>query len=86
MTQPQFEKTADEFDRASEIELHRNQGLVDAARLKAKQRRQPEADGSYADTECDECGDEIGSERMRLAPNNHWCIDCATLAERFQRR
>jgi RNA polymerase-binding transcription factor DksA len=64
-------------DQASQVEAGHLEAALDAARWAARQKQQPLADGSYAVTECEDCGEEIGEGRLHVASNNHICINCA---------
>lgn len=86
MSDQQERHLPDILDRASAIEMEANERAVHEAQAKCKQVRLPRADGTYEDTSCEECGDEIEEQRLRLAPKNNLCIYCARAAERFNRR
>jgi RNA polymerase-binding transcription factor DksA len=68
------------------IEAAALQENILAARWRSRQMQEPMADGTYRVTECDECGNEIGDERLRIAPMNLWCVECAQAHETRQRR
>ena len=76
----------DILDRASAVEMEANERAIQEAQARCRQARQPRADGSYEDTSCEECGEEIEEQRLRLAPRNNLCIYCARAAERFTRK
>ena len=80
------DKQPDVIDQASAIAMRHTDGLVEEARKRAVQKRQPDAAGNYADTICDDCGDDIPLERMRIAPRNDLCIHCLDQWERNARR
>lgn len=82
MTPYEKEKFTDEHDIASELEMKFTEGRIGDVRAKARQDQQPDSDGNYAILECDECGLEIGTERLKVAPRNLMCVYCATVAER----
>jgi RNA polymerase-binding transcription factor DksA len=72
----------DDTDQATFLEeAHRRLRLA-SVRSQCIPHRQPLPDGTYEDTECEDCGAEIGIERQRVAINNHLCIHCATFRER----
>lgn len=86
MTQREKEHLVDESDRATQTEMEFTQDALDEARAKARPQQMPRADGSYETTECVECGEPIGAQRLRVAVKNLICIDCATLQEHRNRR
>lgn len=79
---PEAEKLTDVLDRASEVEMRTTSLAIDNTRRNAKPQQQPLADGTYEVTDCEECGNEIGIERLRVAIKNKYCIHCATKMER----
>lgn len=86
MTLPAFEREAervsDESDRASNLEEMARKDALDRATRAVEQQQRPRADGTYEVTECEECGEDIGAERLRLASRNLMCWHCATEMER----
>jgi len=72
----------DESDRATELEMAMTESAIAHARIKARRKQEPDANGVYAITECEECGDEIEPARLAVAAMNTWCIHCATMKER----
>ena len=76
----------DPSDIASDLEMQATGAAISAAQRRAAQDQKPNADGSYAQTDCDDCGDEIGEARLRIAPRNLWCVYCATRREANTRR
>ena len=76
------EKMPDVLDQASELELRANEGRVRMVMEKCKPQQHPRSDGTYAITECDECGGDIGAERLKVAIQNLLCIGCATALEK----
>lgn len=86
MTDPEEENAVqypDPVDTASSIEAAALREHVAVARRLAQQAQVPQADGSYAVTECQECGSDIGEGRLKHAPNNLICIHCAEARERW---
>lgn len=85
MTLPMKENMPDPIDRASDLEMMSTEDAIRAVRRLNVQKQKPDAKGNYAEPDCEECGQEIGEGRLKVAQNNHLCIHCATLAERWQR-
>lgn len=81
-TLPEAEKFSDPYDRASDIEQRANAHAVYQVQQRSAPQQQPRADGSYAVTDCDGCGDEIGEKRLQVAIRNRLCIYCATAEEK----
>lgn len=79
------EKIADPADEATRTEMQFTEERIRAASRRTEQKQKPRADGSYAITDCDECGNEIGEARLRVAPNNLHCWHCASMLERGRR-
>lgn len=75
---------SDVIDRASQVEeRHRGAALSAVlAQARRKPKQVPLPDGTYPDPDCEECGNEIGEGRLRVAIDNTWCIECATVFER----
>ncbi len=77
------ERTADVSDQASRVEeeeaLHRR--IAHARKMKRAQ--EPDSDGNYAILDCDDCGLEIGLDRIKVAIQNTTCVACQTLKERM---
>lgn len=85
-TIPEADKLTDPSDQASEIE-HRSLAIyLHDARKKAKRTQEARADGTYAITDCEDCGDEIGEGRLKVSIKNTICVYCATARERGIRR
>ena len=76
------EKYSDPLDVASRNESIATEDAVREQRKKARPQQIPDAAGNFAITECVECGDEIGEQRLRVAIKNLYCIDCVTAQER----
>lgn len=82
------ERTADVSDQASRVEeeaaMHR---AIEHTR-KMRRSQEPDTEGVYAITDCDDCGGEIGHDRIAVAIQNTLCWGCATIREKrrgFQR-
>lgn len=82
MTTLEQEKYSDPLDVASRNESIATEDAVREQRKKARPQQIPDAAGNFAITECVECGDEIGEQRLRVAIKNLYCIDCVTAQER----
>lgn len=80
------DKLTDLIDQASAQEMRETAIRVAEARAKAKRDQEPLPDGTYAITECVECGDEIGEARLKVATHNTMCVFCQSKAERWLRR
>lgn len=82
MTHVQVENYADPIDRASELEMVSTEDAIRAVQRRNEQKQKPDANGVYAITDCDECGDAIPAERLRIASNNVCCTICAGRMEK----
>lgn len=85
MTHPTHEHHPDPIDRASDLEMANTADAIRAVQLRNEQKQKPLPDGTYAEPDCIECGNEIGIGRLRIASNNVMCIHCATAAEKWRR-
>lgn len=85
-TLPIREKITDTSDIATEIETVARDQALQEARRRAAPQQSPRADGTYAVTDCEECGNEIGEARLRVAAMNKFCVDCASAMEKRQKR
>jgi RNA polymerase-binding transcription factor DksA len=81
----EVEHTPDVSDRATAEEMRGNAAALRENEARLIQVQKPLPDGSYEHTDCGECGNEIGAERLKLAPANHLCIFCASAAEKRQK-
>lgn len=82
---PEREKLTDKNDVATEAETNARDAALDEIRRKVKQQQVPGPDGAYPFPDCDDCGNEIGEGRLRVAAMNRCCIHCATKRERNKR-
>lgn len=82
MTLPEREKLTDVSDRATEAEMGALEVALSEARHRARPQQAPLADGTFAVTECEDCGDDIGLERIKVAILNLCCVHCAARRER----
>lgn len=71
---------ADDLDRASDLTLIQTGDALDAVRYLARPEQEQLPDGSWPQTECGECGEEIPEARLKLGKVR--CIDCQTVRER----
>lgn len=83
---PEAERLSDVSDRATAEETRQNMAALRENTLALRQRQQPRADGTYEFTDCEDCGNEIGEGRLRLAAANHLCVYCATAEEQLKKR
>ena len=76
------EKYSDPLDVASRNESIATDDAVREQRKLAVPQQFPDAAGNFAITECVECGEHIGEQRLKVAIKNLLCWDCATAQER----
>ena len=76
------QKLTDPLDVATDQAMRFNDAAVRDARKLAQQDQMPDSEGNYFQYECDDCGDDIGEERLKVAPRNLLCVFCAAKAER----
>lgn len=76
------EKYSDPIDVASRNESIATDAAVREQRKLAVPQQFPDEHGHFAVTECLECGEHIGEQRLRVAIKNLLCWDCATAQER----
>jgi RNA polymerase-binding transcription factor DksA len=74
-------RVSDESDRATLIEMEALSDSLARTQRLVTQKQKPLADGTYAVTECEECSEEIGEERLKVAANNLVCWHCQTATE-----
>lgn len=77
-----FEQCSDPLDVASRNESIATEDAVREQRKLAVPQQISDAAGNFAVTECVACGEDIGSDRLRVAIKNLYCIECATAMER----
>jgi RNA polymerase-binding transcription factor DksA len=75
------EKLSDPLDIASRAEMAENFNALAQVRRNLKRDQEPNANGVYPDTDCSECGSEIGYGRLQAAIQNSLCIHCASARE-----
>ncbi len=79
-------RIADDLDRASAIERHGTDTTVSHIRSKCKPAQLARDDGSFEFTDCEDCGNEIGDGRLRVAIQNNLCVHCASRNEILNKR
>lgn len=86
MTQNEKENLTDESDRATRTEMEFTQDSIDATRNRARPQQSACADGTFAVTDCEDCGEQIGEARLKVAAMNLLCVHCADFKEKVARR
>lgn len=79
---PQSERMSDVSDLATQREAEFLSDAIKRSQIAIEQKQKPRPDGSYEFEDCDECGQPIGQERLRLAANNLTCVHCQSEIER----
>jgi len=82
LTTLEQEKYSDPLDVASRNESIATDDAVREQRKLAVPQQFPDEHGHFAVTECLECGEHIGEQRLKVAIKNLLCWDCATAQER----
>lgn len=80
------EKTTDENDRASQLEMLTTASAIHDVRQRVKRQQEVRADGTYEVTECDDCGLDIDPRRLDVAIMNRLCVYCCEAMEKRSRR
>lgn len=75
-------KHSDPFDIASQIEQEATSHAIHSVQKLCKRDQEEKSDGSYEQEDCDECGLEIGYERLKVAIRNKLCVHCASAQEK----
>ena len=70
---------ADDLDRASELTAAQTESYINFAR-RAARPEQEQIDGVWPQPDCDDCGEEIPTERLTLGKIR--CIFCQKALER----
>lgn len=78
------ERSSDVIDQASQTEARATAGHLAEARAKAKPDQAQNKDGSWPQTECEDCGDDIPPARL-LACGSIRCVYCQGALERRRR-
>ena len=88
MTQMELEKYTDPLDIASRNEQIATADSIREVRKNAMPQQLQKkrvvdgvAEFYFEVTECKECGNDIGEERLKVAIKNLYCIECATAQE-----
>jgi RNA polymerase-binding transcription factor DksA len=81
-----IEQCPDPIDSASLIEAAALRENIAQVQWASRPQQLPRDDGTYAVTDCDECGNDIGEVRLRIAPKNLMCVGCAAAQEVEQKR
>jgi RNA polymerase-binding transcription factor DksA len=76
------ERIADDNDRASKLEIEFTENALIEVRLRCVRQQEPDSEGRYLVTECEDCGETIPIARLRVAIYNKKCVVCQ---ERFER-
>lgn len=71
---------ADDIDKASELAQLMNDAAVADAMAKNKPEQIQNPDGSWPQSECEDCGEPIGAARQALAKIR--CITCQEVLEK----
>lgn len=71
----------DIIDQASDLELAQTESHLAKVRKAAKPEQVQNADGSWPQTECEDCGDDIPLQRL-LACGSIRCIHCQEALEK----
>ena len=77
---PEIERSPDLLDRASAATQRFNEASVERARRLAQPEQIQNPDGTWPQTECEDCAADI--EPGRLAMGKIRCIGCQTALER----
>lgn len=77
---PEMERSPDLLDRASAVTQRFNDDSVERARRLAQPEQTQNPDGTWPQTECDDCPNDI--EEGRLAMGKIRCFGCQTALER----
>lgn len=72
---------ADHLDQATDETLKATKHSEDAVRRRAKPDQTQNADGSWPQEDCEDCGNEIPPARL-LACGSIRCVYCQTLLEK----
>ena len=80
---PELERAPDVLDRASALTERLNEAYVEEARYRARPEQVRSPDGSWPQTECEDCSNDI--EPGRLAMGKIRCLGCQEAREHRQR-
>ena len=76
---PDLERAPDVLDRASALTARLNEAYVEEARHRARPEQKQNPDGSWPQTECEDCANDI--EPGRLALGRIRCLGCQEARE-----
>ena len=76
---PDLERAPDVLDRASALTARLNEAYVEEARHRARPEQKQNPDGSWPQTECEDCANDI--EPGRLALGKIRCLGCQEARE-----
>ena len=76
---PDLERAPDVLDRASALTARLNEAYVEEARHRARPEQKQNLDGSWPQTECEDCANDI--EPGRLALGKIRCLGCQEARE-----
>ena len=83
MNRDNEENAPDLLDRAAALTQRLGDAAIERVRRMAAQEQARNSDGSWTQTDCEDCGEKI--EPPRLALGKIRCISCQTELERRQR-
>lgn len=75
-------KLTDVVDIAALTEARERDTSLAEVQRRARPQQAPRSDGTYEVTDCEDCGDQIGEARLRVAVMNRLCVYCAARRER----
>lgn len=81
---PELERAPDILDRASALTERLTEAYVGQARRRAQPEQEQNPDGSWPQTDCEDCGCDI--EPGRLALGKIRCFACQSARESRQKR
>lgn len=76
----------DVIDQASSLEHAATQQAIYQVQRACKPVQTMRPNGTFEFEDCEDCGNEIGLERLKVAIQNQLCVHCATVRERLARR
>ena len=79
MTRSELTRQPDVLDQAADLASRLSEAAVDHARHRAKPEQVQNPDGSWPQTECEDCGEDI--EEARLLMGKIRCIACQRTRE-----
>lgn len=73
-------KSADDIDRAASLNLRQTEDAVRAARDKLAPEQVQNADGTWPEPDCIDCGEPNDQRRLELGKVR--CVECQTILEK----